>query len=266
MKKNEEQLKMLAEGFDKMKSSEEYIRYLEFMGRFHAYSARNCLLILMQKPDATRCASFTAWKKMGRHVIKGEHQIKILCPAPRTKKIINKDGEEETVSWMDFKIGGTFDISQTEGNPLPEICHILNGDVKQFGSVVKKLSSVTTAKVVFEDYTDSSHGYYSPEKHQIVVQDHLPQAQKVKTLCHEIAHSILHCKGGKFADASREEKELQAESVAYVVCHALGIDSADYTFGYLVGWADGDRKRFEKVLGAVQECADAIIKAIEGGE
>ena len=267
MKKNEEQLKLLEDGFERMRNSEEYRRYLEFMGRFHKYSARNCILILMQKPDATRCASFGAWIKMKRHVIKGETGIKILCPSPRKKTVINAEtGEEETRCWTDFRIGSTFDISQTEGEPLPEICHILEGDVVDFPAVVKRISSVTTAKVAFEDFADAANGYYNRRDHKIVVKASLPQAQKIKTLCHEVVHSLLHCEGGKFADASQEEKELQAESVAYVVCHALGIDSAEYSFGYLVGWSGGDKKKFEKVLAAIHKCASEIIDKLEKGE
>lgn len=264
MKKNEEQLKLLEQGFERMRNSEEYRKYLEFMSRFHKYSARNCIMILMQKPEATRCASFGAWIKMKRHVIKGETGIKILCPCPRSETTINpKTGEEETRSWMDFRIGSTFDVSQTEGEPLPEICHVLKGDVDNFPAVVKKISSVTTAKIEFSDFAGEANGYYSPVDHKIVVKDSLPHAQQIKTLCHEVAHSLLHCEDGEFSDAEQAEKELQAESVAYVVCHALGIDSAEYTFGYLVGWSGGERKRFEKVLAAVHQCASEIIEKME---
>ncbi len=264
MKKNEEQLKLLEQGFEKMRNSDEYRKYLEVMGRFYKYSARNCIMILMQKPEATRCASFSNWKKMGRYVKRGEKAIQILCPVPRKKTVVNTEtGEEETRCWTDFRIGSTFDISQTEGEPLPEICHILKGDVVDFPAVVKRISSVTTAKVAFEDFSDAANGYYSRRDHKIVVKASLPQAQQIKTLCHEVAHSLLHCEGGKFADASQEEKELQAESVAYVVCHALGIDSAEYTFGYLVGWSGGERKRFERVLAAVHQCASEIIDKME---
>lgn len=264
MKKNEEQLKLLEQGFERMRNSEEYRKYLETMGRFHKYSARNCLLILMQKPEATRCASFTDWRKLGRHVISGETAIKIIRPIPRKKTVVNAEtGEEETRCWTSFSVGSTFDISQTEGEPLPEICHVLKGDVADFPAVVKKISSVTTAKIEFSDFAGEANGYYSPIDHKIVVKDSLPRAQQIKTLCHEVAHSLLHCEGGKFADASQEEKELQAESVAYVVCHALGIDSAEYTFGYLVGWSGGDKKKFEKVLAAIHNCASEIIDKIE---
>lgn len=267
MRKNEEQLKLLEQGFERMRNSDEYRKYLETMGRFHKYSARNCLLILMQKPEATRCASYTDWQKMKRQVIKGETGIKIIRPVPRKKTVVNAEtGEEETRCWTSFSVGCTFDISQTEGEPLPEICHILKGDVADFPAVVKRISSVTTAKVAFEDFSDAANGYYSRQDHKIVVKASLPQAQQIKTLCHEVAHSLLHCEGGKFADASQEEKELQAESVAYVVCHAIGIDSAEYTFGYLVGWSGGERKRFEKVLAAVHQCASEIIDKLEKGE
>lgn len=258
-------LDLLKQGFERMKSSEEYLNYLKVQSQFPNYSFRNCILIMIQKPEASRCASYQAWKKLGRNVRKGEKGIMIVCPAPYKKTIIDEEsGEEKELFRMRFTSGSTFDVSQTDGEELPEICHKLTGDVDQYNKIIEKLSEVAELPISFEEIKDGSNGYYSPTENKIVIKSGMSQAQTIKTMCHEIGHSIMHSENGIAKGENRSTRELQAESVAYVVCNYLGIDSADYTFGYLAGWSEGNEKAFARSMNVIGQCANQMITALDG--
>lgn len=227
------------------------------------------MLIFMQRPDATHVAGYKAWKqKFNRQVLRGEHAIKILAPIPHkvTIRETNKDTGEVTDrehTWMGFRAVSVFDISQTEGDELPEIATDLTGDVERFNQLCNAVQACATVPVEWDvDITDPEcHGYYSRGENRICIRGGMSEAQTFKTLVHETAHSILHCEGGEQGDKPREVREVQAEGVAYVVCKALGIDSADYSFGYVAGWG-GDTKELLGELDVIRKTASAILDKV----
>lgn len=256
---------MLSNGIKNMFASEDYANYLKFYSGFHHYSLRNCVLILMQNEDATLCASSADWKKKGRHVKKDEKKkgLAVIIPAPKKIKRTDKDGNEEEVSIMFYKKGTVFDISQTEGEPLPEVCKKLTTSLEWKDEVIEKLQKFSKFPITFEEITNGANGFFSRVEGKIVVQDGMSDAQTVKTLIHELTHSILHCKGGKCEKADRDTKELQAESVAFCVCNALGIDTSEYSFGYVAGWSKNQSaKDLEKQLNIIGSTAASIIDAL----
>ncbi len=259
---------LLKKGIQDMFSSENYSEFLKFYSGFHQYSFGNTVLIMMQMPTASRCASYIDWKKRGRQVKKGEHGLMVMVPTPKKWKTVNEQtGEEEEHSKMYYKVGSVFDISQTEGNEIPEISHKLTGDVNQFNKVFNAIKSAVDIPVTVEDFDNTANGYYSTAENKIVIKSGLSQMQTIKTLCHEGAHSILHCKGGEMEKADRNTMELQAESVAFIVCNYLGIDSSDYSFGYVAGWSkDKSSKQLEKNMAVISKTAMQMISKIEEGK
>lgn len=250
-------MKQLENGFTELVVGDNFANYLKTMAKFHRYSFSNVMLILMQCPDASHVAGYKKWQELGRNVRKGEKSIRILAPCPHKKKVENEDGEETEIHWTTYRPVSVFDISQTDGKELPEICKRLTGDVADYEALFEGLKKVAQVAVSFEDISGGANGYFSKDK-GIVLNEGMEQTQTVKTFVHEIAHSILHVD----SDKSREQKEVEAESVAYVVCQALGIDSTDYTFGYLAGWSNGDTKLLKQRLNDIQKCADKIITAL----
>lgn len=265
--KTDAAVELLKKGVTDMFTSENYARYLKFYAGFHQYSFGNMVLILTQLPEATICANYKAWEKKGRHVKKGAKGILVRVPTPKKWTIVNDDGEEEEHATMHFKVGSVFDISQTEGEAIPEICHKLTGDVAQYEHIVGSLKSAAPVVVEFRDIDGEAHGFYSQTENKIVIRDGMSQEQTIKTMAHEIAHSLIHCEGGAAEKADRQEKELQAESVAYVVCNYLGIDSGDYSFGYVTSWAKGKAfKQLEANVNLIGKTAMTIISKFEKGE
>ena len=229
-------------------ASDRWRSYLEFLSKFHRYSANNTIAIYLQRPTASLVASFSDWRRKGRQVRKGEHGIKIL--APHTIKDID-DETGEIKQRMGFHLAYCFDVSQTDGKDLPEgPAHQLTGTVDGFARIWDTLLAVSPVPVSVEPITDcEANGYYSHADQRIVVRDGLAELQRVKTAIHEIAHAMLHAKGAEEADADRSTREVQAESVAYVVCRALGLDTSDYSFGYVAGWsADKELKALKASL------------------
>lgn len=268
--KIEEITKKLEEGVKGIYEGEGYKAFLDVMSKFHTYSVNNCILIAMQKPEATQVAGFKSWQKnFKRSVKKGEKAIKILAPIPHkfTKEIENKDGEkvQKEIQYMTFKAISVFDISQTEGEELPSICKMLKGSVEGFQSLVDKLESLSPVPVAYEPISGGANGYYSHATNSIVVDAGLSEQHKVKTLIHEIAHSILHNKdNGEEKDADRSTKEVQAESVAYTVCNWLGLDTSDYSFGYVAGWSAGrELKELTESMEVIRKIAGEIIEGLE---
>ena len=264
--KIEEVVKELEEGVVSLYESDKYKAYLEFMGRFHNYSANNCILIFLQMPTASLVAGYQTWAKQNRQVRKGEKGLRILAPVPHKimVKKIHADGreEEEERTWNSFRPVSVFDISQTDGEAIPEICEELKGDVKDYENLLEKVVKCSPVPVKYEEIKSGAKGYFSDIEHKIVIQKGMSEEQTLKTLIHEVAHSLLHGKDGEESEATRSEKEVQAESVSYTVCTMLGIDTSDYSFGYIASWGSKDVKELCKSMEVIRKTADKIIKEV----
>lgn len=275
---------MLEEGVHKVFESDNYKNYLNTMSKFHNYSINNTLLIARQNPDATLVAGFKSWEKnFGRHVKKGEKGIKILAPSPYKKKVLvelvdpvsreimldingNPVKEETEVNMTAYRIVSVFDVSQTEGNPLPQIgVAELTGNVDEYELFVEALKQSTSVPISFENISGVAKGYYNPVTASIAVKAGMPESQTVKTMIHEIAHSILHNDILDEAEKKdRQTKEVEAESVAYTVCQHFGIDTSDYSFGYIAGWSSSkETEELKQSLETIQKTASGLINDIE---
>jgi antirestriction protein ArdC len=270
-KKNniDEITKKLEEGVKEVFNGENYQNYLNVMAKFYNYSFNNCLLIALQKPDASYVAGYQAWqKKFKRQVKKGEKGIKILAPIPHKfkKEVEDKDGnkEEKEINYMTFRAISVFDISQTEGEELPSITTQLDGDVEEYQELLEKLKSISPVQVDFEEIKSGANGYYSYLENKIVVKNDLSELHAIKTLIHEISHAVLHNKeDGEEKEAARNTKEVQAESIAYTVCSFLGLDTSDYSFGYVAGWSKGrDTKELQENMEIIRKTAKQIIEEL----
>lgn len=280
--KVKELTKRLEEGLKDLFESEKYKTYLRCMSKFHDYSINNIILILVQKPDASLVAGYQSWKKnFGRNVKRGEKGIQILAPAPYKKMIeqekkdasgnviYDKNGEVETEKveavMPAFKPVTVFDVSQTEGKELPQLLpDELVGKVKDYGLMLEALYNVSPVPIYMEQIEGGAKGYFSPLEQKIGIQEGMGEAQTVKTMIHEIAHSLLHGKEQEGANKkSRETKEVEAESVAYIVCTHFGIYADEYSFGYIAGWSSGkDTKELKASLETIQSCANELIRLI----
>ncbi|MGO9301316.1 MAG: ArdC-like ssDNA-binding domain-containing protein [Acidimicrobiales bacterium] len=253
-----ELLAQLTEGVTALTSSEEWRRYLELQSRFYHYSFGNVLLIAAQCHQATRVAGFNAWRKLNRFVRKGEKAIWVLAPMIYENA---EDGETDRVL-RGFKYVPVFDIAQTDGEELPSICDRLEGDDPQ-GLYAQLVAVARSIGFTVEDheFNGSANGDCRHDDHHIRVETTNTPAQRVKTLVHELAHALLHA---SYDD--RALAELEAESTAYVVCQVLGIDSGDYSFGYVATWAgDGDQAvaGIKASCERIQKSAAAILQAFE---
>lgn len=276
-----ERAEMLTKAVEKFSNSESFKEYLKFMNTFHQYSACNSLLIWFQ--GGTLVAGFNAWKEKGRSVKKGEKAIKIYAPvmakgwftaldADGNPKV-DEDGHEIKVQKQyikGFRRVSVFDVSQTEGKELPELSEpkMLTGDMNEdeFNGLFDMISKATTATVGFEDIQEGN-GYFAPSENRIAVNRGMSKEQTIKTLIHEVTHSLLHTKEEmKKNPKSREQKEIEAESVAYIVCSYLGIDSAEYSFDYVCGWSMGDTKIVAKSMDTIKKTADKIIEVLQSEE
>lgn len=260
---------MLEKGVAEIIDSGRLTEWLDVMSRFHRYSARNTILIWIQNPEATHVAGYKAWKqKFNRQVRKGEKAISILAPIKHksvireTDKLTGEVTDHEHI-WLSFKTVPVFDISQTDGDELPTITTDLAGNVEGFGELCEKVESATTATVVYGcEFADPEcHGSYNRLENAIRIAEGMSEAQTFKTLVHEIAHSLLHCQDNEHRNDSKELREVQAEGVAYIVCHALGIDAGDYSFGYIAGWGE-DTKAILNELSTIQQTASAILDKV----
>lgn len=278
-------IEQLEKGVSEVFDSEQYKQYLQVMSKFHSYSYNNILLIAMQCPGATMVAGYESWQRLfKRHVSKGEKAIKILAPCPYKKVIMqdvtdpithqplkNSNGEvikeKVQITIPAFRPVSVFDVSQTEGEPLPEMATVqeLIGEVDGFNDMQEILENMAPCAVYHKEIEGTAKGYYSPVDNQIVIKNGLSQQQEIKTLIHEIAHSLLH-NSEKMKDKkiSRNDMEVQAESVAYTVCSALGIDTSDYSFGYIAGWSKGKEiKELKNALDLICDTASTMIFHIE---
>ena len=267
----------LEQGIQDLFDSEKYTSYLKTMSKFHNYSFRNTLLIVMQNPQASYVAGYGAWQtKFKRQVRKGEKGIKIFAPAPYKKtveeKTFDKDGnahiEEKEIVVPAFKLTTVFDISQTEGEDLPMLgTDRLVGNVSDYGKFFETLKNISPVPISFEDIQDGANGYYHQIEKRIAVQENMSEVQTVKTTVHEIAHAKLHAIPENKDEAvkiDRRTREVQAESVAYTVCQHFGIDTSDYSFGYIAGWSSGrETEELKQSLEVIRNTAAEFIDAIE---
>lgn len=285
-KDRQEVLKALTEQLEKsiqnFMESEKYKAFLSSMAKFHNYSLNNQILIAVQKPDSTLCAGYTTWQKQNRYVKKGEKGIRIICPSPYKKEylkdVIDKttgkpellsDGrtKQEIVQKVIpfFKVGYVYDISQTEGQPLPEIADILEGDLDEgLKSLKEAMLQASPVPVCFQPIDGETNGFYSPAAGEIVVDSTLSEKQSLKTLIHETAHALLHNPEASSSQPTRETKEVEAESVAYVVCQYFGLDTSDYSFGYIAGWSSGKgTPELKASLENIRNTSNEIISNVE---
>jgi len=275
--------KELEQGIKEVFESDHYKNFLKFMSKFHNYSYGNTLLILMQNPKASLVAGYKTWQnKFKRQVKKGEKGIAILAPTPykatrtvekldpNTKTpVLDQDGkpviEEKEVTYRRFRVVHVFDVSQTEGEPLPFIDNELTGDVTNYDLLFDSLISVSPFPIYFEEIQGMAKGYCSPKEKKIVLRPDMGQAQNVKTAIHEITHADLHADEALTMDKTdRNTEEVQAESVAFIVCNHYGIDTSDYSFSYLASWSSGkDLKELKQSLDTIQRQAADLIDRID---
>lgn len=285
-KDRQEVLKALTEQLEKsiqdFMESEKYKAFLSSMAKFHNYSLNNQILIAVQKPDSTLCAGYTTWQKQNRYVKKGEKGIRIICPSPYKKEYL-KDVIDKTTGKPEllpdgrtkqkivqkvipfFKVGYVYDISQTEGQPLPEIADILEGDLDEgLKSLKEAMLQASPVPVCFQPIDGETNGFYSPAAGEIVVDSTLSEKQSLKTLIHETAHALLHNPEASSSQSTRETKEVEAESVAYVVCQYFGLDTSDYSFGYIAGWSSGKgTPELKASLENIRNTSNEIISNVE---
>ena len=279
----------LEAGIQALFESEQYKAYLTAMSKFHNYSFNNTLLIAMQKPDASLVAGFGKWRDdFERHVKKGEKGIKILAPSPykvkkqmekidpsTQKPVIGADGkpvtEEREIEIPAFRVVTVFDVSQTEGKEIPGIAvSELTGSVEQYQDFFAALEKASPVPIAFENIEGGAHGYYHLEEKRIAIDEGMSELQTLKTAIHEIAHAKLHAID-KDAPATEQAvrpdhrtREVQAESVAYAVCQHYGLDTSDYSFGYVAGWSSGrELSELKASLETIRKAANELITDID---
>ena len=272
----------LEKGVQDVYSSEQYQDLLNTMAKFPHYSVNNNILIMMQKPDATLVQSYTGWKKMGRFVKKGEKGIRILAPAPfklekeqdkvdeSGKVVLDKDGEavkeKIEINMTAFKPVSTFDVSQTEGEPLPQIgVDELTGNIEGYQTLFEAIKSASPVPIAFEDIKSGAKGYFHVEENRIALNNGMSEIQNVKTAIHEMAHAKLHnSEAQKNNKQSKNSKEVEAESVAYTVCQHYGIDTSDYSFAYVATWSQGkELPELKESLNIIRNAASELITKID---
>ena len=277
----------LEAGLKELFESEKYKSYLSTMSKFHNYSFNNTLLIAMQKPEATLVAGYQAWQKnFERHVNKGEKAIRILAPAPYKIKeerdkldpvtgelMFDENGipqkEEVEITIPAFRAVSVFDVSQTDGKPIPELeVNELLSTVEGYEDFVQALMNISSVPIAFENIPGDSKGYFNTAEKRIAVQENMSESQTLKTMVHEVAHSMLHDKevnqSMEIPEKDRNTKEVEAESVAFTVCQHFGIDTSDYSFGYIAGWSSGrNMKELKSSLDTIRKTASELITGIE---
>ena len=276
----------IEDGIKELFQSESYAQYLQTMSRFHHYSVNNQVLIHMQKPDATLVAGFNKWKnQFGRNVIKGEHGIKIIAPTPFKKKIeqekldpdtqlpmLDADGkiitEEKTIQIPMYKPVTVFDVSQTEGKPLPQLAHDLSGNVANYDVFMEALRRSSPVPISIEVMRGGMDGYFDLEHQDIAIRKGMSEVQTVSAVIHEMAHALLHNRTKdteeKTPELSRSTEEVQAESISYAVCAYYGIATGDNSFGYIASWSkDKTLPELRESLEVISKTADGLINDID---
>ena len=272
----------LEQGVNEIFTSDNYIKYLETMSKFHNYSLNNIILINMQKPGASMIAGYNAWKKLhGRQVMKGEKGIKILAPSPykvkrfvekidphTRKPIIGQDGkpvkEEKEITIPAYKVVSVFDVSQTEGKELPTLrVNELSGEVEGYDAFFEAINKSCPVSIMFEDIRNGAKGYFSHAFNYIAIKEGMSQQQTIKTAIHEMAHQKLHS-GENRLKQNRRSREVEAESIAYTVCQHYGIDTSDYSFTYVAAWSKGkETSELKDSLDKIRKAASEMITDID---
>ena len=276
----------LERGLTELFSSDSYKNYLSTMSKFHNYSFNNTLLIAMQKPEASLVAGYKAWQKnFDRHVNKGEKAIRILAPAPYKIKeerdkidpvtqeiMLDRDGnpqkEEVEITIPSFRAVSVFDVSQTDGKPIPQLeAKELLSDVEGYQDMIHAVEAVSPVPIEMEEIAGESKGYFDREARRIAVQENMSESQTLKTMIHEVAHSMLHNKEMEQDEQARKDrntKEVEAESIAYTVCQHFGVDTSENSFGYIAGWSSGrDTKELKSSMDTIRRAASELITGIE---
>lgn len=280
--KTKQAFEMIEQGVKDVYSSDNFRKYLSCCSKFHSYSLNNTLLILAQKPDATLVAGYNAWQhSFNRHVDKGERGLIILAPV--TSKITqlmdkaDEDGnpildengdpikEERVINQLRFTTTTVFDISQTSGEPLPSLIHNLTGSSDEILAFIDSVKNICTIPIDYHSpskdavLAGGAKGYYSIAEDRIVLNMELEDMQIAKTLIHEYSHSILH----KKTDKDSDQREIEAESLAFVLCDHFGIDTSDYSFGYIASYAAQDEAKLKTILSNIQSTAHEMIDKLE---
>lgn len=282
-KEMEDIFSKLEQGVREVYQSDNYKNYLSVMASFHRYSVNNSILIALQKPDATLVAGYNKWIERKRQVKKGEKSIRILAPQNYTvkeeKEVTKRDVngnfifengkpvtekkmvEEKRIRFVPVSV---FDISQTTGEPLPTMPKVeeLDGNVEEFEPIIRALKNVSSYPITFKNIGEDK-GYCDNEKKEIVINEGMSDLQTIKTSIHEVAHNILHNPNEPVSHLTREEKEVQAESVAYVVASRLGLDTSEYSFGYIAAWGTKELSELKSSLSQIQKAAETIIDEVE---
>lgn len=273
----------LEQGVKDIFEEQNFKDYLDFCAKLPHYSINNQILIMLQKPDATMVQSFTAWKNAGRYVKKGEKGIRILAPAPfkiekETEKrddngnlILNGNGTPEKenveVKINSFKTVCTYDITQTDGDPVPTIgVDELIGQVNGYNALLESIKNVIPIPISFEDIKSGAKGFYQLEENRIVVKTGMSEVQTIKTLLHESSHFLLHSKEAQSGTEkkSKNKKEVEAEAVAYVVSKHFKINTDDYSLAYVASYsADKDVPELKESLETIRKTSMDLIDLIE---
>ena len=284
----------IEQGIKELFESEKYMRYLSVMSRFHRYSVNNTMLIYMQKPDATLVAGYNKWKnQFERHVKKGEHGITIIAPTPFKKKIeeqkldpdtkapiLDAEGkavmEEREVEIPMFRPVKVFDVSQTDGKPLPELASTLSGSVQNYEAFMEALRRSAPVPLSVEPMAANMDGYFSPDQQRIAIRAGMSEVQTVSAAVHEIAHSKLHNYAKAQEEAARagdkeppkkkdrNTEEVEAESISYAVCQYYGIQTGENSFGYIANWSQGkELPELRASLETINKTAGELINDID---
>lgn len=258
-------LEQLTAGVQSVYESDAWKHYLSFVGKFRHYSYSNVLLIALQAPETDFVASFSDWKnKFNRRILPKSKAIRII--APHSVKEEMPDGSERIYTGFHtasvFPIESTAPISEGHGD-IPEICRTLDVPLDNPQRLINILVDISPVPVSIEDFEGSAYGYYSPSELKIVVKN-LPDSQTVKTLIHEIGHSLIHCTDGEYEKVDKATKEIQAESIAFAVSQFIGLDTSSYSFPYVASFAQGkDVKELKAIMATIQKTAVQIMDAIE---
>ena len=283
---NRERLKDITDsierGIQELFQSDKYAAYLRTMSRFHKYSVNNTMLIYMQKPDATLVAGFNKWRdQFERNVMKGEKGIKIIAPTPFKKKIeeqkldpdtkqpmLDADGkvimEEKEIKIPMFKPVTVFDVSQTQGKPLPQLASDLQGNVQNYEVFMEALRRSSPVPIDFKPIRDGSDGFFSMDNQSITIREGMSEVQTVSAVVHEIAHSKLHNNVGAEQQKDRNTEEVEAESISFAVCAYYGISTGENSFGYIATWSKGkDLKELRESLETINKTSSELITDID---
>jgi len=272
----------LEKGIIELFESDKYKEYLSVMSRFSNYSFNNSLLIALQAPDTQAVAGYNSWQRnFNRHVKAGSKAIKIIAPCPMKKTVeevlkdefgrpvLDGNGNPKTEKvekkFLGFRAENVFRLEDTEGEPLPEIVQILDKGVDNYKDIMDILCKISPVPIHIKEFGGQPNGYYSLTEQAIYVKESLPELQKIKTTIHELAHALLHDKvRGTDLDSTQIEKEVSAESVAFTVASYLGLNTQDYSFGYVAGWAgDKEVSTLKEKMEVIRKTANEIIMNIE---